>query len=79
MPGSEDDDPSRTATSSATTEISEPIAKVLTKLVHSVANIQAYLTSRDSQFSFGHAGTRSAAQGSSLPSSITSMPPPMTT
>ncbi|KAG8088549.1 hypothetical protein GUJ93_ZPchr0010g7214 [Zizania palustris] len=77
MPGSEDDDPSRTATSSATTEILEPIAKVLTELVHSVANIQAYLTARDDKFSFGHAGTSSAVQGSSLPPSITSMPPPM--
>ncbi|KAG8084015.1 hypothetical protein GUJ93_ZPchr0010g9988 [Zizania palustris] len=63
MPGSEDDDLSRTTTSSTTTEISEPIAKVLNKLVHSVARIQAYLAARDDQFSFGNAGTSSTAQG----------------
>ncbi|KAG8080646.1 hypothetical protein GUJ93_ZPchr0007g4761 [Zizania palustris] len=66
-------------TSTTTTKVSKPLAKVLTELVHSVTGIEAYLAARDSQFSFGPTRVRAAVPGPPFTPGLTTLPPSLPT
>ncbi|KAG8051682.1 hypothetical protein GUJ93_ZPchr0001g30891 [Zizania palustris] len=67
IPGSDEEDPPQPTQSAANQEISEPLAKMLSELVHSVANINTYLAARDNQFLFGMQGAGTTAGCNSSP------------